>query len=122
MNWSPKSTNRAEEPAEMEALDPALKQALGDFKASVHGGAMQPTARPRTVREVVVRRSWQLAAGWSLAAVLLAGTMSGGFTNTISRWWPRSLQPNAQPNSSGKPAWRSARDEAQQKTRRCWPA
>lgn len=76
---SRKATNRAEEPVEMEAFDPALKQALGDFKASVHAWSDAMYARPRSVSKAVVRKSWQLAAGWSLAALLIAGTMSGGY-------------------------------------------
>jgi hypothetical protein len=71
--------NRAEEPVRMEELDPAMKQALGDFKASVHAWSDAAHNQPRTVRALVVRRSWHLAAGWSLAAVLVAGTISGGF-------------------------------------------
>lgn len=79
MTWNGRSTNRAEEPVETEELDPALKHALGDFKASVHAWSDAVSARPRAVRRVVVRRSWQVAAGWGLAMVLIAGTVSGGF-------------------------------------------
>jgi hypothetical protein len=77
MSWK-RFTSRAEEPVDIEALDPALKQALGDFKASVHAWSDARYSRPSTARDVVVRRSWQLAVGWSLAAVVLAGTLSGG--------------------------------------------
>jgi hypothetical protein len=70
--------SRAQEPADDEVLDPALRQALGDFKASVHAWGEAMRNRPRTAREVVVRKSWQLAAGWSLASLLLAGTLSAG--------------------------------------------
>ena len=79
MNWKPKLTSRPEEPADIEALDPALKQALGDFKASVRGWSDAAYNRQHTAQSIVVSRSWRLAAGWSLAAVLLAGTVSGGF-------------------------------------------
>lgn len=74
-----KAKNRAEEPVETESLDPALKQALGDFKASVHAWSDAAYARPRAVSKAIVRKSWQLAAGWSVAALLIAGTVSGGF-------------------------------------------
>jgi hypothetical protein len=77
MNWLDKSASRAAEPTEMEELDPALKQAIGEFKASVHAWSDVAYSRPRTVREAVVHRTWPLAAGWGLAAVLLAGTASG---------------------------------------------
>src|ERR1700685_1806823 len=82
MNWITKLKSRAKEPADSEALDPALKQALGDFKASVRAWSDAAYIRPRAVQSAVVRRTWyrsgRLAAGWSLAAVLLAGTLSGG--------------------------------------------
>jgi hypothetical protein len=77
MSWT-RFERRAKEPAEEEALDPALKQALGDFKASVHAWGDAMAKRPRTTREIIVRKSWQLAASWSLASLLLAGTLSAG--------------------------------------------
>jgi hypothetical protein len=55
-----------------------LKQALSDFKASVHAWSEAAASRPRTMREIVVRRTWRLAAGWGLASILLAGAASGG--------------------------------------------
>lgn len=61
-----------------DELDPALKQALSDFKASVHAWSEAAASRPRTMREIVVRRTWRLAAGWGLASILLAGAASGG--------------------------------------------
>jgi len=81
MMWRSKSRSRAEEPAEVEKeeLDPALKQALGDFRASVQKWSDAAYARPRAVPTVAVRKSWRPVAGWSLAALLLAGTASGGF-------------------------------------------
>jgi hypothetical protein len=78
MNWIQRFTSRAGEPIEIDALDPALKQALGDFKASVHAWSDAAYNRPRALHHVVVRRTWRLAAGWSLASLLLAGTISGG--------------------------------------------
>lgn len=63
---------------EREAIDPGMQQALGDFKANVHAWSEAMLHRPRTVREVVVRRTWRLAAGWALASVLVAGAVSGG--------------------------------------------
>ncbi len=80
MNWLHKFTNRAPEPTLMEIaeLDPVMKQALGDFKASVHAWSDAALSRPRTVREVIVHRTWRLAAGWGLAAALLLGSVSGG--------------------------------------------
>jgi hypothetical protein len=78
MTWNPESTNRAQEPAEMEALDPVLKQALGDFKQSVHAWSDATYTMARSVRSATPARTWRLAAGWSLAAMLIAGATSGG--------------------------------------------
>lgn len=77
MSWK-RRADRDEEPLEIEALDPALKQVLGDFKASVQTWSDAVYNRPRPVRETVVRRSWRLAAGWSVASMLIAGTLSVG--------------------------------------------
>jgi hypothetical protein len=71
-------TNRAEEPVDWEALDPAMKQALADFKASVHGWSDSAYNRQRRAQSLTVRRSWSLAAGWGLAVLLITGTVSGG--------------------------------------------
>lgn len=78
MNWSGEVKAGTGQPNDWEALDPALQQALGDFKASVHAWSEAAASRPRTVREVVVRRTWRLAAGWGLASILIAGAASGG--------------------------------------------
>ncbi len=61
-----------------EALDPAMKQALGDFKGSVHAWSEAMMNRQRAAHNVVVRRAWKLAAGAALASVLIAGAVSGG--------------------------------------------
>jgi len=78
MNYELDKKSRASEPAAQEALDPVLQQALNDFRASVHAWSEAEFNRPRTMRQIVVRRTWRLAAGWSLAGLLLAGTISGG--------------------------------------------
>jgi hypothetical protein len=78
MSWFERFGSRVEEPTEMEALDPKLKQALGEFKASVHAWSEAAYSRPRTAAQVVVNRAWRLAAGWGLASLLFAGTISGG--------------------------------------------
>ncbi len=72
------SEDRAREPEASEELDPVLRQALGDFKESVHAWSDAVYAQPRPVRSSVTSRSWRLAANWSLAAVLIAGATSGG--------------------------------------------
>jgi hypothetical protein len=77
MSWFSKFANRAEEPVSMDAMDPALKQALTDFKASVHAWSEAEYGRPRALRQAVLHPSWRLAAGAAMAAVLLAGSISG---------------------------------------------
>ncbi len=113
MNWKPKLTKRAEEPADLEALDPALKQALGDFKASVRGWSDAAYTRPRTAQSMVVRRSWRLAAGWSLAAVLLAGTVSGGFYEHHKLVVAAQIAAAQKAEQERQAAAQRARDEAQ---------
>jgi hypothetical protein len=83
MSWFSKFGGRTAEPLnmeppEMDALDPAVKQALKDFKSSVHAWSEAKYGRERTVEQAVARRSWRLAAGWGFAVVLLVGTLSGG--------------------------------------------
>jgi hypothetical protein len=56
----------------------ALEQALKDFRLSVCAWSEAAYSRPRTVAQVVRRRSWRLAAGWALGCVLVAGGVSGG--------------------------------------------
>lgn len=70
--------NKGPKQDEWEVLDPAMKQALGDFKASVRAWSEAEFGRRRVTRPALVRRTWLLALGWSLAGLLLAGTLSGG--------------------------------------------
>jgi len=67
----------SEQPEEWDSMDPALKQTLRDFKASVRAWSEAAMNRPRTAHTVVVRRTWRLAAGAALASVLFAGAVSG---------------------------------------------
>jgi len=112
--WKPGWTSRAEEPAEIEASDPALKQALGDFKASMRAWSGAAYNRPRAVQSIVVHRSWQLAAGWSLAAVLLAGTMSGGLYEHHQRVVASRIAAAHKAEQERQAAAQRALDKAQQ--------
>ncbi len=84
MNWLTR-TKRAEHAVvenfdefdEQEMLDPVLRQALGDFKASVHAWSDAERSRPRTLRAISLHRS-RVLVGWGLAAALLAATAAGG--------------------------------------------
>lgn len=76
MSWMWK---KAAEPSaeELEAMDPVLQQALGEFRASVQAWSEAELARPRAVH-AAGHRLGRLALGWSLAGVLLAGGVSAG--------------------------------------------
>ena len=58
--------------------DPALEEALKNFKLSVHAWSDAAYSRPRTTAQMVRHRSWRLAVGWALAGVLMVGGVSGG--------------------------------------------
>jgi hypothetical protein len=107
-------TGRAGEPAEIESLDPTLKQALGDFKASVRAWSEAAYNRPRTMREVVVHRTLRLAAGWSLATVLLAGTVSVGLYEHHQQQVQARLVAAREAEHQRQLAAQRAREEAQQ--------
>ena len=61
-----------------EPQDEALKQALADFKLSVHAWSNAELSRPRMMAHGVRHRSWRLAAGVALGCALVAGGVSGG--------------------------------------------
>jgi hypothetical protein len=67
-----------EQDAGWELLEPELRESLDNFKASVHAWSDAAMSRPRTVPQVAVRKTWRLAAGWALGAVLVAGGVTGG--------------------------------------------
>ncbi len=91
-----------------------LKQALGEFKASVHAWSAAEMSRERSARNVVVHRTWRLAAGWSLAIVVLVGTASGG----VYEMHQRELQAQAaavrEAEHQRQLAAQKAQEEAQQ--------
>ena len=114
MSWFSRWTGRDEDPPEMEELDPALQQALGEFKSSVHAWSEAELSRARTVHKAVARRTWRVAAGWSLAAMLLVGTASGG----VYEYHQRQLQAQAaaarEAEHQRQVAAQKAQEEAQQ--------
>lgn len=59
-----------------ECDDPVVAGALNHFKASVDAWSEAAYSRPRNV-ERSVRRTWRLAASWSLGCLLAAGSLSG---------------------------------------------
>jgi hypothetical protein len=58
--------------------EPALEEALKNFRMSVHAWSDAAYSRPRTQARIVRRRSWRLAVVWALAGVLMVGGVSGG--------------------------------------------
>jgi hypothetical protein len=66
------------EPQDPAIQDPALEEALKNFRMSVHAWSDAAYSRPRTKAQIVRHRSWRLAVGWALAGVLMAGGVSGG--------------------------------------------
>ncbi len=60
-----------------EIEDPALAEALNNFKASVNAWSEAAYNRPRTVVNPA-RSGWRLATGLALGCVLAAGSLAGG--------------------------------------------
>jgi hypothetical protein len=59
-------------------LEPELRQALGEFRLSVHSWSEAAYSRERSAAIAAPHRSWRLVAGWALGCVLIAGSLSGG--------------------------------------------
>jgi hypothetical protein len=73
-------TNRegADRGPEMDELDAKTREAIGNFKVSVHAWSDAMMSRPRTEPEIAVRKTWRLAPGWVLGCLVFAGAVSGG--------------------------------------------
>lgn len=69
MSWNEKLAGEAE--------DPAVAQALRDFKASVDAWSEAEMSQSWTAVSVV-RHSWRLAAAWALGCVLATGSVTAG--------------------------------------------
>lgn len=81
MNWLTRG-KKAEDAAtenfdEKDLLDPALRQTLSAFKASVDAWSDAALSQPRVVRPVGLHRG-RVLVGWGLAAALLIGTGATG--------------------------------------------
>jgi len=63
---------------DLELPDLELKEALKDFRSSVHAWSDAAYNRPRSVVRPARRRSWGLAASWAMGCLLVAGSVSGG--------------------------------------------
>ena len=75
--WTSRPNERAGQIAE-DKLEPALEQALKNFRVRVHAWSEAELSRPRTATKTVRQRSWRLAAGLTLGCALVAGGAGGG--------------------------------------------
>jgi hypothetical protein len=62
---------------EVEALEPELREALGNFRSSVTAWSEATISRPREVKSPA-RRSWGVVTKWALGCAVFVGTVSGG--------------------------------------------
>ena len=69
-----KLTGQADSP---EALEPELREALGNFKLSVEAWSEAMMSRPREAK-APARTNWNAVTKWALGCVVFAGTVSGG--------------------------------------------
>jgi hypothetical protein len=60
-----------------EELEPEVREALGNFKASVDAWSEAMMSRPREVK-APARTNWSRVTKWALGCVVFAGTVSGG--------------------------------------------
>ena len=78
MKWTEWMSKKAAQTVEWDELDPSLKQALGDFKSSMHAWSDAAMSRSHAVQKTMMQRSWRLATVWAMAVVLLMGGVSSG--------------------------------------------
>lgn len=67
----------AEELERLETLEPELRAALGNFRASVNAWSDAMMSRPREVK-APAKTNWGAVTKWALGCVVFAGTVSGG--------------------------------------------
>ena len=78
MKENDKIRERSDISADLETLDPKVREALRNFRTSVHAWSEVMMNRPRPLHESVTHWNWRLAAGWALGCVLVVGGVSGG--------------------------------------------
>ena len=72
--------NKADEVSALAEESDELREALKNFRLSVHAWSEAAYSRPRTaVVPLASRQIWRLALGWALGCVLVAGGASAGF-------------------------------------------
>jgi len=65
------------EATKLEALEPELREALGNFRSSVTAWRDSMMTRPREAK-APARSNWSFVTKWALGIVVFAGTVSGG--------------------------------------------
>jgi hypothetical protein len=78
MKGHEETRGRAGVSADLEMLEPKLREALSNFKSSVHAWSEAMANRPRTTQESVAGWNWWVATAWVLGCVLVVGSVSGG--------------------------------------------
>jgi uncharacterized protein HemX len=72
--------DKADEVGAFEEGSDELREALTNFRLSVHAWSEAAYSRPRTAAAPVApRQIWRLVLGWALGCVLVAGGASAGF-------------------------------------------
>lgn len=66
-------------------VSPEVERALKHFKASMDAWSDAARSQPRTLEKTVPRGSWQLAAGWALACLLFAGSVTVAVHEVVHR-------------------------------------
>ncbi|MGA8088791.1 MAG: hypothetical protein WCA10_16035 [Terracidiphilus sp.] len=77
MKFNDEHGKTAGELEKLETLEPELREALGNFKASVDAWSDAMTSRPREAK-APARANWSAITKWALGCVVFAGTVSGG--------------------------------------------
>jgi len=71
-------THRATEREGLDPLDPKTREAIGNFRASVHAWSDSMVSRSRVPAEVTTRKSQWSTPGWVLGSAVFVGAVSGG--------------------------------------------
>ena len=77
MNSKDENVKLAAHSENLEALEPELREALGNFKSSVDAWSEAMMSRPRETK-MPARTNWNALTKWALGCVVFAGTVSGG--------------------------------------------
>ncbi len=77
MNHNDEHAKPAVELEKLETLEPELREALGNFKATVDAWSDAMMSRSREMK-APARTNWSAVTKWALGCVVFAGTVSGG--------------------------------------------